>query len=378
MIPARSGLARLLALSLAAALPACSWLPWGGGQKSTLPAITTNDLSVAWSVSVGKSGGNLFVPAPTYRGYYAAAADGSVYELADESGRIVSRFDTKSRLRAGVGTGENVVVVANEKGDVQVLDGGGRELWRYAVAGEVIAAPLVVQGTVVVRTADGRMIALNRLDGKRKWVLQRQTPALTLRSNATGLVHRGVLYAGYPGGKVLAVEVDTGKPVWEATLSPPRGATELERVADIAGIPVIDDTRVCAAVYQGRTGCVETLSGNVLWSREIGSPGGVAVDLKHLYVADSDGTVFALDKTSGSTVWKQDKLARREPGTPVVTKGRVLVGDNEGLIHALTLEKGEFSGRVATDGSRIISLQVSGDRAIAQTEKGGVFAIALR
>jgi len=131
-------------------------------------------------------------------------------------------------------------------------------------------------------------------------------------------------------------------------------------------------------VYQGRTGCVETLSGNVLWSREISSPDGVAVDAKNVYVADTGGNVFALDKTNGATLWKLEKLVRRDPGTPILVKGKVLVGDKDGLIHVLSPENGDLIGRVPTDGSRVVSLLNNGDGAIAQTDKGGVFAISVK
>jgi outer membrane protein assembly factor BamB len=141
---------------------------------------------------------------------------------------------------------------------------------------------------------------------------------------------------------------------------------------------VLDDSRVCAAVYQGRTGCVETLNGNALWTRDISSADGVAVDGKNLYVADTDGNLNALDKTSGATVWKQDKLAKRDLGTPILVKGRLLVGDRTGTIHALAPETGELIGRVATGNGRIVALQANGDRAIAQTDRGGVYSVSVR
>jgi len=174
------------------------------------------------------------------------------------------------------------------------------------------------------------------------------------------------------------IELDTGKPIWEATLSLPRGSNELERISDVSGLPFLDDTRICAAVYQGRTGCLETLNGNVLWSREISSADGVAIDSKYLYVADVEGVVHALDKTNGATVWKQERLKGRDPGTPAVVNGRIVVGDRAGLVHVLSPANGELTGRVATDGSRVVSLLANGDRAVAQTEKGGVFAIAVK
>ena len=369
----------LLACTVFFVLSGCAW--FGGGDKKipALPALTTvNSATLAWSASVGKSNGYLFVPGFGDRLVYAASHGGDVYALAEEGGRTVTRIETKARLAGGVGVGDNLVVVASVKGDVLAFDAAGRSLWKASVAGDILAAPAVVGAKVIVRTADGRIFALNRVDGKRQWVFQRATPSLTLRTNASVVSNRGTLYAGYAGGKVVAIEIEGGKPIWEATISLPRGATELERIADVAGLPVIDDSRVCAAVYQGRTGCVETLSGNVLWSREISSPDGVAVDAKNVYVADTGGNVFALDKTNGATLWKLEKLAHRDPGTPILVNGKLLVGDKDGLVHVMSPENGDLIGRLTTDGSRVVSLLANGDRAIAQTDMGGVFAINVK
>jgi outer membrane protein assembly factor BamB len=371
----------VIALLVAACgLTGCAWLGIGGSDKKPVPLapLTTNDASVLWSASVAKARGSLFVPAVGDRIVYAAGRDGSIYALSEEGGRIVTKLDAKTAIAGGVGAGDDMVIVGGTKGDVIALDSAGRLLWKTSVAGDLLAAPVIASGNVIVRTADGRLMALNRIDGKRKWVFQRSAPALTLRTNASVVVNRGVIYAGYPGGKVIAIELEAGKPIWEAAISLPRGSTELERIADVAGLPVLDDTRICAAVYQGRTGCVETLNGNVLWSREVSSADGVAIDAKYLYVADVEGNVFGLDKTSGTTVWKQEKLQRRDPGTPSLIKGKVVIGDKEGFVHVLSAENGDLTGRIPTDGSRVVSLVRNGDRAIAQTEKGGVFAIAIR
>ncbi len=375
---------RAIALAFVAiALTGCSTIGgWFGssGKKKPVPlAEMKNDtVTTAWSASTGKSAGYLFVPAMADKLVYTAAHDGTLSALADEGGRLVNRIDAKSKLSGGVGAAENIVVVASNKGEVLAFDPAGRELWKSSVSGEVLAPPSVVVASVIVRTADGRLFALNRTDGKRKWVYQRPPPALTLRTNAGVLASGTTIYAGYPGGKVVAIEAESGKPIWEATMSLPRGATELERVADVSGVPVLDDSRVCAAVYQGRTGCVETLNGNVLWTREISSADGVAVDAKYLYVADVEGNVHALDKTTGASVWKQEKLVSRDPGTPVIIKGKILVGDASGLVHALSSENGELIGRASTDGSRVVSMLAYGDRVVAQTDKGSVYLLNVK
>jgi outer membrane protein assembly factor BamB len=371
-----NGCVRTLAVAVAlTTLSGCSW--FGGSPKklTDLGTLSANSTSVAWSSSVGKSAGYMFVPAFADKLIYTAAHDGTVTSLADEGGRLVTRIDAKARLVGGVGASENMVVVATNKGDVLAFDSAGRPLWKSQIAGEALAPPVVASAVVIVRTSDGRMIALDRADGKRKWVYQRPAPALTLRTNAGMAITRGTVYAGFPGGKMVAVETETGKPIWEGTISLPRGATELERVADVSGVPAVDDSRICAGVYQGRTGCLEALSGNVVWARDISSADAVTVDDKNLYVSATDGNIYALDKTSGSTVWKQEKLTNREPGAPLVVKGRVLVGDKDGTIHALALDDGRLVGRINTDGSRVVSLLPFGERGIVQTEKGGVYAI---
>ena len=364
-------------VALALALQGCAWLGIGNKKLPALPELKTNDASIAWTANVGKSGGFMFTPAFADRAMYAAARDGSIYALSEEGGRVVSRMDAKSYLTGGVGAADGIIGVAG-KGEVIAMDTSGRALWKAQISGEVLAPPVMALGIMIVRTSDGRIIALNRIDGKRKWVYPRAAPALTLRTNASVLINRGVIYAGYPGGKLVALELDTGKPIWEATISLPRGSNELERIADVSGLPFLDDTRICAAVYQGRTGCLETLNGNVLWSREISSADGVAIDAKQLYVADTEGVVFALDKTNGATVWKQEKLKGRDPGTPVTLKGKIVIGDRQGFVHVLSAENGDLTGRIGTDGSRVVALSVNIDRAIVQTEKGGVFAIAVK
>jgi outer membrane protein assembly factor BamB len=320
----------------------------------------------------------MFAPAFSDRLVYATGNDGAIYALADESGKIVTRIDAKARLTAGIGVTDNMVVVAGNKGEVLAMDAAGRSLWKAPIGGDVLAPPALAQGNVIIRTADGRIVALNRIDGKRKWIYPRAAPALTLRTNASVLISRGVVYAGYPAGKMVAIELDSGKPIWEATLSLPRGSNELERIADVSGVPYLDDTRICAAVYQGRTGCLETLNGNVLWSREISSADGVSIDTRYLYVSDTEGIVHALDKTNGATVWKQEKLKGRDLGTPITLNGKIVIGDRGGIIHVLSPDNGELTGRVTTDGSSIVSLLSNGDKAVAQTVKGGVFAIAVK
>ena len=124
-------------------------------------------------------------------------------------------------------------------------------------------------------------------------------------------IQRGVAYAGFAGGKLVAMKVKNGEVLWETSVSQPRGNTELERISDITSNPVVDDEQVCAISFQGRVACYDIAQGNPLWSREISSDKGMTLLRKYLYLSDANGSVMVLDKTSGSAMWKNDQLFMR-------------------------------------------------------------------
>ncbi len=192
-------------------------------------------------------------------------------------------------------------------------------------------------------------------------------------------IARGAVFGGFSGGVLTAIELQSGRVGWETGLASPRGSTELERVADIAGLPAVDGEQVCAASYQGRVGCLQINNGRPNWTREASSSNSVAVDTRYLYISDESGAVLAFDKRTGASVWKQDKLARRRLGAPIVAGTYVLVGDAQGYIHALARDDGAFAGRMATDGSALSAPpQAADDVVLFQTRDGGLYAVRIQ
>lgn len=335
----------------------------------------TASVSVLWKEGVGDARPYVFSPALDDGALYAADAKGRVTAFG-ENGRELWRNDTYRPLSGGVGARNDHVLVGTRKGQVIALDGRGEVRWITQLSSEVLAPPQYADGLVVARSGDGRIYGLSATDGTRKWVYQRGTPALTVRSFAGALVTRGAVFAGYPGGKVVALNLQTGALGWEGTVAQPRGATELERVADVTSLPVLDGTQVCAAAYQGRIACFDASRGTPLWARDVSSVSGLAIAGSSVYVTDDRGAVIALDKNSGSSLWKQDKLTDRRVSGPLVYRDYVVVGDLEGYLHVINRDDGSFAARIATDGSAIAATPIALDNAVlVQTRKGGLFAI---
>ena len=333
--------------------------------------------TASWTANVGKATGFHFRPVIQGGRVYAASADGVVTVLDEGNGRVISRFDTKKKLSGGLEVGEGRIIAGTLKGEVIALDMNGATAWATGVAGEVIAPAAVSRKVAVVRTSDGRIYGLSLVDGRRQWVYQRQAPSLLLRSEAGVLALGNDVVAGYPNGKLIALDLEDGKLTWEATVSPPRGATELERIADIAGLPLIDGSRVCAVAFQGKLACLDIQTRNIVWSRDLSSSRSPAADPKNIYVVDDAGNVHALDKTAGASVWKQDKLLHRRLVSPVVFDRKVVVGDLQGYLHVLSPDDGSIVGRLATDGSPVVALASTIAGLLVQTERGTVAMVQL-
>ena len=376
----------VVVLALAGCSTLSSWIPtipvpsfgWFSSSKTLGPLPEYKPVATArigWQVAIGKAAPGL-EPAVTNEAIYSAASNGTIARVDPATGATTWRVDAGKRLSAGAGADATLVAVGTDKGDVLAFTVDGKPLWQVKVTSEVVSPPKVAEGIVVVWSGDGRLFGLSAADGKTRWVYQRSNPPLTVRNFAGGVVTRGGLFVGTAGGKLLALDLGTGTIGWEANVATPKGATELERIADVTSLPLVDEKQACAVAYQGRVACFEILRGTLNWSRDLSSLEGLVADARYLYVTDDRGAVHALDKTTGASAWKQDKLAERRPGGPQFVGAFVAVVDAEGFVHLLDRNDGSLVGRVATDGTPATAQPSrSGESAVWQSTGGVLLSV---
>jgi len=335
---------------------------------------------VVWSYKIGASEDYDFAPATENGAVYVASAAGEIAKLDAASGKQVWRISAGEKLSGGVGLGPNLVLLGTSRGQVIAYDQSGKLLWKSKVSSEVLSVPRVDGDTVVVRCGDSRIFGINAEDGARKWVYERSTPALSLRSSAGVALDSGAAYAGFAGGKLIALRVDDGKVIWEVSVAQPKGTTEIERIADITSLPVVDGPLVYAVAYQGKIAAVDRAAGRVAWSRDISSYTGLNVEEGRVYVAHTGGATYALDYAAGKTYWRNGDLLKRRLSAPLPMGGVVAFGDVQGYLHFLDREDGSFSGRLRTEDSPILpqmtALGTNG--LLAQTRNGNLYAISLK
>ena len=373
----------LAAIGLVLALAGCSTLeslnPFakssGPKMAELIPFKASAEARVVWRESVGKSDVYAFVPAVVGSSVYAAGRDGNLIRVNE--GKLAWKINAGQPLSGGVGADERMVVVGSPKGDLLAFaSADGKLLWKARATSEILSPPVLGDGIVVVRSGDNRLAAYDAQDGTRKWIYQRPTPALSLRVTAAPIFDGKFVFAGFPGGKLIAVSSSNGAAMWEGTVALPKGSTELERVADITSAPVISGRMICAVAFQGRVACFDLSNGNLVWARDMSSSVGLAIDNRYLYVTDDKSSVHALDMASGASIWKQDKLFHRRLSAPLPRRGLIAVADVQGVMHFLSREDGSFAGRLSTDGSPVVAPpQVFGTGLLIQTSNGGIYAI---
>lgn len=347
-------------------------------ELATIKATTT--LVRAWDAGVGAGKSYIFSPGSDGQAAYAAGADGRIVKLDLATGRELWRIDTGRTLSAGVGVGEGLALVGTPKGELLAFrTETGQPAWTAKLSGEVLTTPIAGSGLVAVRSNDGSVRLLNAADGKQRWVYSRALPALILREPGDLVLTERALFAGYPGGKLNALSLVNGAPLWEANVALPKGATELERIADVAGALAADDRLICAGAYQGRIGCFDQTTGNPVWTREFSGLGGVALSERFIFAADEHAIVQGYDKLRGASLWKQEGLRDRQLSTPLVLNAGVAAADYQGVIHLFSLEEGAIMARANTDGSAVTGRMLPlNSGLVVQTANGGVYAFKIQ
>lgn len=304
------------------------------------------DVEPVWQLDVGDSQSGVFVPSSQGEFLFAASGEGTVLAIAPKTGKVVWSVDVKEGLSAGVGATADTVAVVDVNNNLRAFDFNGNAKWSIQLETDVTTQPVGAAGLILVRTIDYAVSAYSAQSGGLVWRYQRQLPPLTLRAEIPVSINNGIVYAGFPGGRIVGLDFESGALVWEGSLSAPSGTTEIERIADVTGAPAYNFREICAGSFQGSVGCLDLSSGRVIWSEEFSAPNGTSVDSRYLIAGSESGDLYAFSRTGGREVWRIPTLQRRAPTTPVVVGRAIAVGDFEGYLHFINRDDGATIARL--------------------------------
>lgn len=360
-----------------------------GGEDNALPPTALTDIkdpvkvNRLWSENIGVGHDEQFVnlaPVVEDDRLYIADRKGRVVALDAASGKEIWSVQTGVMLSAGPAVGGGLVLVGSSNAELIALareDGALR--WKTEVSSEVLAQPRLDIDRVIVQTADGSLAGLDPETGEQIWINDRTVPVLTLRGTASPAVDRGLVVAGFANGKLTAFSAEKGFVVWEKSIAVPQGRSELERIVDIDGSPVIAGDAVYVTTFQGRIARVDLREGNVVWERDMSSSVGLGVDYSQVYVTDDQSHVWALSRSTGASAWKLEALAYRGLTAPEPFLDFVVVADVEGFVHLLSRSDGHIAGRIELDSKGINARPlVVGDTLYVYGNSGKLAAFSLQ
>ncbi|MGY6554641.1 MAG: outer membrane protein assembly factor BamB [Wenzhouxiangella sp.] len=302
-----------------------------------------------WSVNAGRGLGR---SQPSLRPVYdrqeiwVADHRGRVTVMDADSGRQIKRLELDLPLSAGPTLDADRAYFGTFSGQLVVLDrDSGDILWRAQLSSEILSKPVVQDGVVIARCIDGRVFGLDRRTGNRLWVYDRSVPLLSLRGNSDPLGRAGQVFIGYDDGMVTALRAADGSVLWEQRVSVPEGRTELDRLADIDGPMAIVGAELYVVTYRGQMASLTLDAGRILWVKDVASHQGVSLQRTQLATADRDDAVWMVDRRNGTTLWRDDRLARRELTRPVFFGQHLVTVDRQGFMHWFNADSGELAAR---------------------------------
>ncbi|MCP5200714.1 MAG: outer membrane protein assembly factor BamB [Gammaproteobacteria bacterium] len=354
------------------------------------PAVLAEDFQSSinveevWSKRIGKGSDEFYLkltPTVIDGKLFVADFEGKLAATDLATGKVTWDIQDKNvQYTGGPGGGDGLVLIGTGDGRVIARESAsGKLLWVAKVSSEVLAAPRAGSGTTVVRTGDGKVYGLDSATGATRWLYDLSVPSLTLRGTSAPVIDDDLAIVGFDNGRLAALDLRSGKAVWDSPLALPSGRSDLERMVDVDADPVVLGATVFVASFHGQVAALSIVDGQIQWTREISSYNELAVGGGRVYVTDEDGAIWALDRNDGNSLWKQDALQHRYATAPVYFNNYVVVGDFEGYIHWLDAATGDIVYREQIDDSRIIAPPIdAGEVLLGYSSSGRLVAMQPR
>jgi len=307
---------------------------------------------------------------------YGASHRGDVVALDLATGRQVWRHRIRVPLSAGPSVSGDVIALGTSEGEVLVLKASdGSIRWRLRLNGEILSAPTISERVIAVRTVDGKIHGLSPQDGHELWSQEQQVPRLSLRGTSRPVINGELAICGFDNGKVMAVNMNDGSVQWEATIAPPHGKTELERLVDVDSTVRVAGEDVYAVGFQGRIAMLARDTGQVWWSHDASSYRSMGLDDEDLYMATADGQIVAMKRRTGAESWRQKALLHRGLSAVAITDSSVITADFQGYVHWLDKATGDQQARVRNGKVRISNAPlVQGNLVVVSNDIGRIAA----
>ena len=271
--------------------------------------------------------------------------DGVFTKLSQETGDVLYSKKINSKIKTGLfGGGNNYFFFTDQRNYLTKIDEKGNLIWSVKLPNSLNLKPFFYKNQIILKYINNNIESFDIDSGLSLWSYVRQNPPLSINVQSPMFVENDILYSGFPGGKVVIIEPESGSFLTELSLSRPKGFTEIDRTNDVAGDLGIVDNMLFASSFNGEITAFDRASGSKIWSRKISSYHGVSTDNINLVVAHENDSIYNFDLKSGKTIWKNNDLSYRKISSPLIFDEFILSIDYLGVLHIINLVEGERVG----------------------------------
>ena len=372
------------------------WPQAGGNPAHFMGHLGAGErLTEAWSANIGAGGGYrrkiLAQPVAADGLVYVMDSDAvvSAYDIA--GGGRVWRFDTvlddddSTNVGGGLAVDQGTLYAVNGLAELVALDAAkGSMRWRSKFGAPTRSSPTVVEGRLFVVTIEDKLLALATDDGRQLWSHQAANATTSILGRPAPAYAGGLVVAGFGSGELATVRADSGSTVWTEALSAGARSEGLADLSAIRGLPVVGDGRVYAISMGGLAIAVDLPSGRRLWEREVAGEDSIWAAGGWLFIVSLDQKMAAVNRDDGRVAWVTELPRWENPEKekdPITWYGPLLVGDRlvaAGTNHealAVSPYTGEILGRQRLSGAASLGPIAAEGTVFVVTDDGRLLAL---
>ena len=385
-----------VAVMLPPAVNNADWAQPGGNAAKSLGHVALgNNVGRAWNVSIGEGSSKTarLASAPVVAGGKVFTIDtrAAVRAFNAQTGamlwetRVVGEGSNENALfGGGVSFDSGRIYVTNGLGYAAALDAEtGNAIWKVRPGGPLRGAPTIANSNVYVLTQDNQLFALDPADGKVRWTEAGTVEQAGVFGTATPAAAQGTVVAGFSSGELTAYRYENGRVVWQDALARTSISTSVAALSDIDADPVIDSERVYAIGQGGRMVALELNTGQRIWEINVAGISTPWVAGEWIYVVTDEAQLLAIARSSGRVKWMtqlqrwrdmEDKQGPISWVGPVLAGDRLVLANSEGHLTNVSPLDGSVQSTVDTDMPVSLSMVVAGNTLYVLHDNGQLTA----
>lgn len=359
-----------VAVTLPPAAANAEWAQSGGNAAKSMGHLALGPtLGQAWRVDVGEGATNKggLGSSPVVAEGKVFTIDTRAVVRAVDAANGTSVWQAQVRgpsapegalFGGGVSYDNGRIYVTNGVGDAAALDAKtGALVWRVRPGGPLRGAPTVANDNVYVVSQDNQLFALNPADGKVRWTGAGAVEIAGVFGAASPAAASGTVVAGFSSGELNAYRYENGQGLWQDALARTSISTTVTSLSDIDADPVIDAGRVYAVGQGGRMVAIELNTGQRVWEINVAGIATPWVAGDWIFVVTDQAQLLALSRTTGHIRWMtqlaafrdaKDKKGRINWVGPILAGDRLILANSAGQLVSVSPTAGTIQSTIDT------------------------------